>query len=53
MEDDKGIQTISGLTADSKEIVEETEHCLKKIWKRRKIENARRQEIITEHNYAK
>ena len=54
VEHDKGIKTILGLTADSKEIAEETKHYLKEIWKRRRIENTRREEIkIIEHNYTK
>ena len=53
VEDDKGIKTILSLTADSKEIVEETKHYLKEIWKRRKIENTREETRIIEHNYAK
>ena len=48
------MKTILCLTVDNKEIVEETKHYLKEIWKRRKIENTRREEIrIIEHNYAK
>ena len=53
MEDDKGINPILGLTADSKEIVEETNYYLKEIWKMRKIENTREEIRIIEHNYTK
>ena len=53
-QEDKGMKTILGLTADGKEIVEDTKQYLKEIWRRRKMVTKRRAELRgSEHNYTK